>query len=308
MNKENENEFDRFVKKNLAILSPIFDSLGDSKPTKNDTLSNGWISKAIDNMQPLQRVLYFAKKNGKCLIEAERMYYESLEKSQEYGKLILGNSAPKQPLFLQKQFKQLMDFDEAKKKFWNIYLKDSLYPDKFEIDENNKEEITQLVKYFIQDPTCKLNLKKGIALVGGVGTGKTNLMNQFSYFCKDSKFENAFEMKDTKEYINEVEAFGMASENKYFNANYCFDDIATGNTEVTHFGTKINPLDDLIHGGYRRFTKKVSNPTHYTMNIDFDPELESERLKLIATFNIRWIDRIRQMCNFVYLGGQSRRK
>jgi len=303
-----KNEFDKFLEANMGILKPILENDLAAQKTYSDTnVSDGWISRVVENMQPLQRVLYFAKKNGKCLIEAERNYLTSLEKSKEYGKKIHGGTAAKScaPPRLKTN---LMPLLEAKTKLWNIYLKDSFSPAKFIVDDDNREVLEQLTKYFIRDESCEFDLKKGIALVGGVGTGKTNLMKQLSYFCKDNNLETAFNLKDMEQFVAEVGTFGLAAENKYFTANYCFDDIAIGNKEVNYYGTKTNPLGDLIHGTYLRYTRRTSKPTHFTMNINFDPTDEDERQKLAEIYDIRWIDRLREMCNFVYLGGGSRRK
>lgn len=306
--KVEKNEFDKFIEKHVDILKPILVSdLAAQKSYSESSMSDGWINRIVDNMTPLQRTLYFAKKNGKCLIEAEKNYFASLEKSKEYAKKIQG-STPAKFCAPPKRKTNLMPLLEARTKLWNIYLKDCFAPEKFIVDADNEDVLLQLTKYFIRDESCKLDFKKGIALVGGVGTGKTNLMKQISYFCKDNALETAFTLKDMEQFNAEVGTFGLSAENKYFTANYCFDDIAIGNKEVNYYGTKTNPLGDLIHGTYLRYTRRVSSPTHFTMNVDFDPTDEAERQKLAEIYDIRWIDRLREMCNFVYLGGSSRRK
>jgi len=305
--KVEKNEFDRFIEKHVDILKPILVSdLAAQKSYSESNMSDGWHNRIVDNMTPLQRTLYFAKKNGKCLIEAEKNHFAALEKSKEHGKKIVQSTI--KPTASTRIKTNLMPLLEAKTKLWNMYLKDSFAPAKFVVDDDNREVLEQLTKYFIRDESCEFDLKKGIALVGGVGTGKTNLMKQISYFCKDNNLETAFNLKDMEQFVAEVGTFGLSAENKYFTSNYCFDDIAIGNKEVNYYGTKTNPLGDLIHGTYLRYTRRVSKPTHFTMNINFDPTDEVERQKLAEIYDIRWIDRLREMCNFVYLGGGSRRK
>ena len=111
-----------------------------------------------------------------------------------------------------------------------------------------------------------------------------------------------------REYVKEVATGGLSVTTEYLQGDYCFDDIAVSAPKLNHYGTEINPLDDLIQGRYDRFTKRNSKPTHFTMNLNFNPTTESDKQLIEKIYDPRSIDRIRQMCNFVYLGGKSRRK
>lgn len=208
--------------------------------------------------------------------------------------------------------KQLMPCTDANKKmFYLNYLK-PMFLDRgvqFNIDHYNKKIIAELFKYFIQDPTCKLDLKKGIFLCGPVGTGKTSIMEAFSKFTNDFNFINSFNMVYMEELNIEIDEHGLACLKKFKFGDYCFDDIAIRETKINSYGTDVMPSDEIMQLRYRRFAKLNSRPTHYTSNINFNlnEDEEQARKELESRYNKRAIDRTK-MCNFVYLDGPSRRK
>lgn len=288
----------------LNMIAPLSDEERQQNELKAQVRQE---SKAIQMLDPYKKALHYARKNKKCVALAAAQFALAEFNAIEYKKKLLGKSNKAQ-IFISKAMSQQMEYQSAAKSFWNDYLKNCFYPNRFVIDEYNAAIIEQLLKYFIQDPTCKLDLKKGIALAGGVGTGKTEIMKQLCAFCEDNDFETQFKMKPMREILRELSKDGMSVINDYLQLNYCFDDIAIGGNVINHFGTTINPLDDLIQSRYDRFTKRNSKPTHFTMNISFDPRATENKEMLSKMYDIRTIDRIKQMCNFVYLGGESRRK
>src|SRR5688572_20532865 len=54
-----------------------------------------------------------------------------------------------------------------------------LFKTKYVIDDDNEDIITNLCLYFTSEPAFKGDLKKGLLLVGGVGIGKSTLMQFF---------------------------------------------------------------------------------------------------------------------------------
>jgi len=308
------NEFDRFLEKNSRTLRGAFISVAPlSAQEKKDVAyekKNGFKHMVKDEVQfisPMHKEMFHAKKNKVCMALACCKYAVSVFNAKEYKKKILGPRKVFRPRIKEKV--QLMDYKEASKRFWFMYLKDSISPKEFIIDDKNKAEIAELLKYFIQDPTGRLDQNKGICLMGGVGTGKTNLMNQLSLFLKDSELETQFEVKSMRSIVREVSGKrGLSVIDDYLMGDICLDDIAIRQTSVKSFGTEINPLDELIQGRYERFSKKNSRPTHFTTNLDFNPNNAHEMQVLRSMYDERSLDRIREMCNFIYLGGTSRRK
>jgi DNA replication protein DnaC len=301
-----ENEFDRFVKKHGNILNSI-PPLTEKERQEMHLRKEKQQSQNLEGMSEMDKALYFARKNKRCVALAACFQAIAEQNTKEWKeKTTVGG----RQIFRQvsKKMVQQMDLIEAKEKFWNMYLKDSVYPNEYEVDKLNAPQLDQLVKYFIQDPSCKLDLNKGIAICGSIGSGKTEIMKQLSFFCTDNDFETAFKMKSMREYVKEVGTAGLSATTEYLQGDYCFDDIAVSAPNITHYGTQINPLDDLIQGRYDRFTKRNSKPTHFTMNLNFNPNTQAAKELIEKIYDPRSIDRIRQMCNFVYLGGQSRRK
>lgn len=298
------NEFDRFLKKNcdlLAHLSPLTKEEREVMSARSQERQRN----PFEHMSDYDREIYIAKKNKICPAFAASRYATAKFNSKEYGKKILGREY-KAP-FMQKPKDQLMDYKKASKLFWEVYLKDSIQPTTFIIDENNKMAISNLLKYFIVDPTCVFDLNKGICLAGGVGTGKTNIMQQLAYFCEDNELSTGFKIQSMRGVAKEVARSGIDATTKYMTEDICFDDIAVGSQTINTYGTLINPLDDLIQGRYDRFVKRNSRPTHFTTNLDFNPNDQENSSILEMMYDKRSIDRIKQMCNFVYLGGKSRR-
>lgn len=307
-NRENleDSEFGRYMLKHESFFNSVLGTVKQSSVDKLTT-EEEVILKIIERMDPLQRHLYYAKKRGENLDAAREDFYRVQKNASEHKKRVLGYDPLQKPV--KKTIRmQLLDLNDSKRIFWEDYLSKSTYPDDFEIDDNNKEEIQELFKYFIRDRSCRFDLSKGIFLCGGIGSGKTNLMRQLSAFTKDHNLETAFEFISMNDYSQEVAIGGISVLSSYSQGDYCFDDIAASLKTVTHFGTQMNPLDDLIFARYQRFTKNNSKPTHFTSNVNFATKDRIELNAISQAYDMRCVDRVRQMCNFVYLGGGSRRK
>jgi DNA replication protein DnaC len=303
------NEFDRFLHNNRDLLANIKPLTHLEKQEAELERKNGFINKESGVptfLNESDKELYFAKKNRICPALALCRMAVTKENAKEYSIKINGKKKKFRPK--RKEKEQLMEYDKASKIFWNMYLKDSIYPNQFIVDNDNRIAIQELIKYFIQDPSCKLDLNKGICLAGGVGTGKTNLMNQLSLFTQDNNLESFFSVKGMRGIIREVSSGGLKVIDNYLMNDICFDDIAIRQTALKSYGTDINPLDELIQGRYERFVKRNPRPTHFTTNLDFNPNDENNYRTLRSMYDERSLDRIREMCNFIYLGGNSRRK
>lgn len=264
---------------------------------------------------------YWAKRNGLDVDQAKKTTAEAKNRAMDYHELVLG-SKPKRKQSFSPKFDQLMELKEAKKIFWNGYLSKSFeneYPKrKYEIDNDNMGSIAEMVKYFICDSSCVFKLHKGICLIGGVGTGKSNLMHQFSRFTKDQGLDTAFDFVNFSSVKKEIQTFGLRAIDKYMTGDLCFDEMKP--VLVNSHGTKISVSSEIIEGREKRFTKLISRPTHFTSNIDLDYTIrhfnggvdkeatKAKKEELAEKYGLRAVDRIGAMCNFVYLGGPSRRK
>lgn len=315
--KLNKKEpFEVFVSKHMDILGPILDKIEVPNGEKRYTLSvpsklRSTLSFSPSKISPILYAKHRAEKLGLNVEEAVSKAKEALEKEKAHAKKV--HNHPRNIKLTCTNFKegQLMPLNQAKIIFWNDYLCNSVKKSKknpegkFNVDESNSYEIGQLLKYFIQDPSCKYDLDKGICIHGPVGSGKTHLLNMFSSFVSDAGFHNSFTLVSMKDVNLEV-AKDLDALNRYKTSNFCFDEVVA--KQVNCYGTTVIPIDEIIQGQYNRFLVGNGKKMHITSNINLNPTHPREIEILKEMYDIRSIDRLRQMCNFVYLGGQSRRQ
>lgn len=173
-----------------------------------------------------------------------------------------------------------------------------IYGAQFEIDKDNENVVQELCFYFSGDKRFKGDLNKGLLLAGGVGVGKTSLMqffsrNQvFSYrmiSCRE--VEKAFDS-------NGYEAVEMYSNNLPISVNgnpfghqvigYCFDDIGT-EEDGKHFGKQKNMMTEIILNRYDR--RLPFNSTHLTTNL--------KASELMDGYGTRATDRLKELMNII---------
>lgn len=307
--------WDKFLKENWSILGPLvkkIDPLGGEKDHKLSTPKKlrATLQFSPSKINPVLYAKHHAEKNGLDVDSEVAKAEAALEKIKSYGKKV--SCAPDRIKLTSKKKPEgiLMKYDDARLIFWKNYLSNCIPKSKnnpkgfFVVDENNRYEISQLLKYIIQDPTCDYDLKKGICIHGPVGSGKTNLLRQISNFAKDQNFHNSFPIVSMKKVNIEVSR-DLSALNKYSFSNFCFDEVVS--KTVNCFGTKVNPVDEIIQAQYDRFLLGDDKKIHITSNIDLNPLDSLEKEALQELFDIRSLDRLRQMCNYVYLGGPSRR-
>jgi DNA replication protein DnaC len=147
--------------------------------------------------------------------------------------------------------------------------------------------------------TETLNLKKGILLYGGVGVGKTTLMQMFqrnaafSYRvinCRDVETEFTIQGHESIERFSRLQPIAVNS-NPYGHAEigFCFDDLGTENAVTKHFGNAKNVMTDIL---LNRYDYKLDyRATHITTNLAV-----SEIEKMYGT---RVLDRIAESFNVI---------
>ena len=198
----------------------------------------------------------------------------------------------------------LMELKEAKKIVWAI-MQDMLAERgmSFEFDNYNKQVLDNLVRYYIRDTTFDGVLDKGICLFGDVGRGKTFLMEVFSTFAITYDLPTAFLLIDMKSVSREAQEQGAKIVTQHTQGIRSYDDVGF-EEKANNFGNKICVFTELINICYNKFVKS-GKLCHITTNLAMDASFG------LGTFNehygARVTDRCKEMFNFIYLGGESKR-
>lgn len=177
----------------------------------------------------------------------------------------------------------------------------------FIVNEYNKEVIGRLLDYFVGAGNSFYDLNKGIALFGGVGTGKSLIFKVFKIYTKDVIKINSFISYNAQDIIDIINTKGVASFDSinYFNGvtskptTIYVDDVASKNETVKNFGTEISVIESLLSVRYNIFAR-YKKLTHITSN-----KYPNE---LTEIYDVRIVDRMVEMFNLVELDGESHRK
>ncbi len=180
--------------------------------------------------------------------------------------------------------------------------------DQFLIEDSNRVLIEDLCNYFANTP-CQYSPQKGMFIMGGVGTGKTTIMDGFSRNKKMcykviSAIDMAQYVKDNgadswKIFMRGSESPGLETN---FYQQYCgwlIDDLGTEEV-VNDFGNKLDVVANIVFAATGDNTGRYAGCFHFTTNLN--------REMLEARYGQRVMSRLREMCNVVSLTGNDRRK
>lgn len=166
------------------------------------------------------------------------------------------------------------------------------------VDDENKEVLNALMYYFTKHYGFntmsfggrKMNLRKGIMLIGNPGSGKTFLMELFQQLVRniDSKFEMHTCIDIRENYKKNGIEFAKKNRNLFLN-DLGFEEVAFG-------GAENEPLSKVI---FERNIKwgKHGFKTHIDTNLQ--PKEIADR------YGIRIWQRIEEMCNVIDLGANE---
>jgi DNA replication protein DnaC len=217
---------------------------------------------------------------------------------------------------------KLYTADEVKAK-----LENSITPSgkKFSIDKDNERIVTLLCQYFTNDPEFEksqdlnginFSLRKGLAMMGNVGVGKTYMMG-FFYLNQNQSYVMANCRKIEGQWIDQMSSKDKPLRNvidRYaedikasVNSNpfghqalgVCFDDLGTETSPSKSYGEEKNVLAEILMNRYE--SGLPFNYTHITTNLSAHD--------VGIKYGNRVRDRFREMFNLITFdnGAKSRR-
>lgn len=233
---------------------------------------------------------------------------EQAEKEAEYWKTVFAEK-PKRPdvLFVCRPVAQEMDFVEAKRELWymmqvrqeEIRLLDNNPEFVWVLDNNLPFILSNLVKYFINDCTCKWPLTKGLFAYGNTGTGKSEIFRVMAAFTKKYNLSKAFtftEMTDVFNKARQDKSYDPIEINQQHDR--CLDEFGRNVGPVLRFGEPLEINESVIEARYNRF-KRYGQITHIIANM-----VPNETGSM---FSPVVFDRLRSMCTSIEFQGQSKR-
>jgi energy-coupling factor transporter ATP-binding protein EcfA2 len=181
----------------------------------------------------------------------------------------------------------------------------------FVIEDNNKEIVWNLIKYFTGNKSI-YDLKKGIMLCGSIGFGKTTLLKSMRNFINETFHynKNTFATTTKEQIIKENDIasclyvdneneneFGVKIKNP---KHVAYNELCADYSKLKNYGSDSNEIEIYflmkrydIYQDYRKLT-------HYTTNHMFND--------LKAILPEKQIDRFKETCNIIQVTGNSRRK
>jgi len=143
--------------------------------------------------------------------------------------------------------------------------------------------------------TLGLDPTKGLLIMGPVGVGKTYLIGQYL------KNKNRGPWLEPHIIRKGIEVHGLSFFDQFLLDHLTFDDLGKEPEMVNVFGTAFFPGQELIDIRYSVFKRTVGkNRTCFTTNLN--RELLQEK------YGERCFSRLTEMCNFVAILGDDRRK
>lgn len=147
------------------------------------------------------------------------------------------------------------------------------YIHNLQIKPDIKNSWNNLIMWAFGNPNCKIDLNKGVGLVGRTGSGKTMTMYILNDFIQidDIKYKKGvdlvclkYKMQSALVIASEYAQNGDEIIHKYSNyANLCIDDLGAENSDKSYYGNKINVIQEILENRYNN-----NLLTHFTSNLD----------------------------------------
>lgn len=182
----------------------------------------------------------------------------------------------------------------------------------YTVDDFNKEIVWRLCLYFSRDQRSPDNFKKGILLFGGVGCGKTTLMEFFRFNQTNSyamipvrDVAQDYQKGGSEAILRHKALYPSSDPSKSFGQAFvgvCFDDLGL-EVDKKHYGNESNVMAEILLTRYDRFRvlddrdKTRWGKTHITTNLN--------TTQLEERYGVRVRSRLREMCNVLVFGDNA---
>lgn len=176
------------------------------------------------------------------------------------------------------------------------------------IDNENEKVVWKLCLYFSGDArfeTLGHKLEKGLCLFGGVGVGKTTLMEKFfqnqrqSYVMKMCRAVEDEFSEDGDTVLKTYGIYRQASINGdpygHQVLGYCFDDLGTEPVSK-YYGKTVDVMAEVLLNRYDN--RLPFNQTHITTNLSTD--------EILQRYGSRVADRMQQMFNMISFSNNAK--
>lgn len=172
------------------------------------------------------------------------------------------------------------------------------------IDDSNREIVNQVILYANRDPEFNGDLLKGICICGPIGTGKSLLMKTLGIvmiekFAIDNivSLNGYYQQKDVGDIaFNNIRAAYILGKKNH----RCCNDLGREYPTVMHMGNTEDIGTRYIYERYELF-QDHGIKTYFTTNFE-------KAQDFIDRYGELNYDRIKEMSNFMFLTGRSRRK
>ena len=142
--------------------------------------------------------------------------------------------------------------------------------------------------------------KKGVWLMGNVGSGKSSILEIFrQWIFKISNLEhNRYRMANTHEMVSRYDMEGEETLTMYNKGNWFFDDLGTEET-AKYYGKSVDIMRPVLEKRYLAFIQN-GYKTHITTNLPLDKITAPEDIK--RRYGSRVESRIYEMFHLITLG------
>lgn len=176
----------------------------------------------------------------------------------------------------------------------------------FEINDNNKQLVTDLFYYAIRSPKSKYAPDKGLLFAGTIGTGKTTMLKAIGEF-RNQLDKNGFKVWSC---TTEIQAHFLkeGNNNKFTEAmdekgdeyvDMGFDELGRECIPFNRYNNYFNVMADIIQARYTHYVNDKAQ-SHFTTNCT-----KEQLRELYGDFVA---DRLKEMCNWVQVVGESHRR